>query len=175
MTYFSNIIMIKSFPIIKVPKQEVGLYYLRSSKPWTVPRWKIVLKNAMRKLSCCCIHCRLITMGRYHATPHPTVKIKIGKENAKEIWQVITMLPHQLEREKLSKVNGLYWYETAIAHPTVKMKIGKENAKSAQREMTTTHCCRKHNDQFQSWRKQVYNQARHLGGPDPEARNDIAS
>ena len=61
------------------------------------------------------------------------------------------MLPHQLEREKLSKVNGLYWYETATAHPLVKMKIGgKENAKSAQREMTTTHCCIKHNDQFQS-------------------------
>ena len=62
-----------------------------------------------------------------------------------------------------------------MQHPLVKIKIGRENAKSAQREMTTTHCCIKHSDQFQSRRKQVYNQARHLGDPDPEASNDIAS
>ena len=52
---------------------------------------------------------------------------------------------HTSYREKrLSKGNGLFWYETATPHPLVKMKIGgTENAKSAQREMTTTHCCTK--------------------------------
>ena len=61
------------------------------------------------------------------------------------------MLPHQLEREKIVKSKWFVLVESATAHPLVKMKVGgKDKAKTAQREMTTTHCCIKHNDQFQS-------------------------
>ena len=61
------------------------------------------------------------------------------------------MLPHQLEREKIVKSKWFVLVETARARPLVKMKVGgKDNAKSAHGEMTTTHCCIKHNDQFQS-------------------------
>ena len=56
-----------------------------------------------------------------------------------------------VRKRKLVKSKWFVLVETARAHPLVKMKVGgKVNAKSAQREMTTTHCCIKHNDQFQS-------------------------
>ena len=74
--------MIKSFPIGNNESSKAGGWFVLTAHFKALN--STPMKNCLEKCDEKSV-LLLITMGRYHATPHPLVKIKIGKENAKEI------------------------------------------------------------------------------------------